>query len=282
MSRSFIRIGIGAVASILVGCASEQRAPEPQSVPAAPVAPPVVEIIATDFAFQVPDTIPGGWVTLRIRNTGQELHHGALYRLDQGKTVADVLKLSGPQMPEWMVAVGGPSGANPGATLETTVQLAPGSYLLLCEIPSPDGKLHLMKGMMRPMTVVAPTTEAAAPSSDIEVRLSDFSFEFSKELVAGKHTFRVETAPGQAHEVVIARLLPGKKAEDLLAWVENMAGPPPIEGVVGGTTALAAGTTNVFQAELVPGDYAVICFIPDVKDGKAHAHHGMMKTVKIS
>jgi hypothetical protein len=283
MKRPFARIGVGAVAAILTGCASEQRAPEPQAVQAAPTTPPVIEINAVDFAYQAPDTIPGGWVTLRIKNGGKELHHGALYRLDQGKTLDDVLKLSGPAMPEWMVAVGGPSGASPGGgTLETTVQLAAGSYVLVCEIPSPDGKLHVMKGMIRPVTVVAPATEAATPASDITVKLADFSFDFSGELTAGKHTFRVETVPGQAHEVIIARLAPGKKAEDFLAWVETMAGPPPIEGIAGGTTALANGAINVFEAELSAGDYAVICFLPDVKDGKPHAAHGMMKTITIS
>ncbi len=250
----------------------------PSAPPAA--APPVVEINAVDFAYQAPDTIPGGWVTLRIHNQGQELHHGAVYRLDQGKTLADLMKVSG-ESPDWLVAAGGPSAPGPGGTLETTLKLVPGNYVLICEVPSPDGKLHFMKGMVKAITVVAPAGEAEPAMADITIKLSDFAFEFSKELTAGKHTFRVETAPGQPHEVVVARLLPGKKAEDLLAWVEKMSGPPPMEGVVGWTTALGQGEVNVFHAELTPGDYAIICFIPDVKDMKPHAVHGMMKTIRV-
>ncbi len=248
--------------------------------PAGP--PPVVDIQAADFAYQAPDTIPGGWVTLRIHNEGQELHHGALYRLTEGKTIADVMALGPGEMPAWMVAVGGPSAPNPGGMLEATVNLAPGNYLLICEVPSPDGKLHFMKGMLRPLTVVAPAHPAEPPAADITVRLTDYAFTFSRELTAGRYTFRVESAPGQPHEVVIARLAAGKTAEDLLAWVEKMDGPPPAEGIVGGTTALGAGEVNIFQAELTPGDYAVICFVPDARDGKPHAAHGMMRTIRIS
>lgn len=265
---------------LLVGCA-ERPAPATQQPPPPP-APVVVDINASEFSFQAPDTIPGGWVTVRIHNSGQELHHGQILRLDQGKTVQDVMALTSLAMPEWLVAMGGPSAPPPGLVLQTTVNLAPGSYLLICDIPSPDGKPHSMKGMIKPFTVVAPAGPASPPAADITVTLTDFAFGIVGELTAGNHTFRVTTSPGQPHEFVLARLAPGKKAEDLLAWVEKMDGPPPIEGVVGGTTALGAGQDNIFQAELAPGDYALICFIPDAKDGKPHAAHGMMRTITVT
>ncbi len=242
----------------------------------------VVDVNALDFSYQAPDTIPGGWVTIRIHNKRQELHHGQIFRLDQGKTMADVATLAAPAPPAWMVPMGGPSAPAPGGALETTVNLAPGNYVIVCEIPSPDGKLHSMKGMMKAFTVVASTTTASPPAADITVTLSDFTFAIAGELTAGRHTFRVETVAGQPHEFILARLAPGKKAEDFLAWVEKMNGPPPIEGIAGGTTAIAAGEVNVFQADLAPGDYALICFIPDAKDGKPHAVHGMMRTITIT
>jgi hypothetical protein len=34
--------------------------------------------------------------------------------------------------------------------------------------------------------------------------------------------------------------------------------------------------------ELTAGDYGLICFLPDVKDGKPHLAHGMMKTIRVS
>lgn len=269
------------ITAVLAGCGKAKTStPEPPETAARP--PAVIELTAIDYAFQSPDTIPGGWVTLRLSNGGKELHHAALYRLDGGKTIADLTKLApGAATPDWLIAAGGPNPAAPGGAIETTLNLTPGSYAILCEIPSPDGKLHFMKGMMKPLTVVASAVPATPPTADISLKLADYSFEFSGPLTAGKHTFRVETAPGQPHEVVFVRLAPGKKAEDLLAWVAKMDGPPPIAGVVGGTTALGQGEVSVFQGELAAGDYAVICFVPDVKDGQPHAAHGMMKTITV-
>ena len=60
-----------------------------------------------------------------------------------------------------------------------------------------------------------------------------------------------------------------------------MKGPPPAEPV-GGVGALENGMRASFTADLTAGDYGLICFIPDAKDGKMHLAHGMMKTIKVS
>ena len=41
------------------------------------------------------------------------------------------------------------------------------------------------------------------------------------------------------------------------------------------------GTSGVFTADLAPGDYGLICFVPDAKDGKPHLMHGMMKQITV-
>jgi uncharacterized cupredoxin-like copper-binding protein len=33
--------------------------------------------------------------------------------------------------------------------------------------------------------------------------------------------------------------------------------------------------------DFTPGRYALYCFIPDVKDGKPHTHHGMLKELTV-
>jgi hypothetical protein len=220
-------------------------------------------------------------VTFRIHNAGTELHHGQLVRLGQGKTLADLAANPGHVLPDWAIPVGGPSAPAPNGTLEATVKLSPGNYVLLCVIPSPDGKPHLMKGMAKSLTVVAPPADVAPTVANLAVTLTDYDFTFSQPLTAGKHTVRVESAPGQQHEIVVVRLVPGKSATDLVSWVEKMDGPPPGE-VVGGTTGLVAGESNIFTIDLTPGDYAVVCFVPDAKDGKPHAAHGMLKQIKIT
>jgi hypothetical protein len=36
-----------------------------------------------------------------------------------------------------------------------------------------------------------------------------------------------------------------------------------------------------FTADLTPGEYLLICFLPDAKDGKPHFVHGMMQQIKV-
>jgi hypothetical protein len=32
----------------------------------------------------------------------------------------------------------------------------------------------------------------------------------------------------------------------------------------------------------IPGQYALLCFVPDMKDGKPHFAHGMAKLIEVS
>ena len=50
---------------------------------------------------------------------------------------------------------------------------------------------------------------------------------------------------------------------------------------MGGVTFLDKGGKGSFTADLSAGDYGLICFVPDAKDGKPHFVHGMMKTIKV-
>jgi uncharacterized cupredoxin-like copper-binding protein len=42
------------------------------------------------------------------------------------------------------------------------------------------------------------------------------------------------------------------------------------------------GASADFSVTLDPGDYALVCFVPDAGDGKAHIAHGMAQAVKIT
>jgi hypothetical protein len=39
--------------------------------------------------------------------------------------------------------------------------------------------------------------------------------------------------------------------------------------------------SQYFSADFVPGSYALICFLPDVKDGKPHFVHGMVQQIEV-
>jgi hypothetical protein len=237
-----------------------------------------------DFAFDAPAQVPAGAVTIQLENHGKELHHAHLIKLEDGKTVQDLaaaLKTHGPP-PSWMKFVGGPNGVAPGQQSNATSVLEPGQYAYLCVIPGPDGIMHAAKGMVQPFEVTAAPSAAAntLPGTDVTIKLVDFDFESSKPLKAGKQRIMVENAGPQAHEIVLVKLAPGKTVEDFATWAESMKGPPPAEPV-GGVGVLEKGMRGTFTADLAAGDYGLICFVPDAKDGKMHLFHGMMKNIKV-
>src|SRR5207253_6376725 len=93
-------------------------------------------------------------------------------------------------------------------------------YVFVCWIPSLDGVPHVMKGMLRPLLVTpgAAAPAAAEPATDVTIKLTDYDFQLSQPLTAGKHVVRVENTGAQAHEIVIAALSAGKTLQDFIAW----------------------------------------------------------------
>ena len=239
-------------------------------------------VTATDYALQAPDTIVAGAVTFRLVNRGKEFHHLWIGRLDGGKTTEDLLaamRQPGP-LPAWVREVGGPNAPAPGGESNATVSLRPGRYVIACLIPSDDGVPHLMKGMIRALTVVETPGPAPNPVGDVTMTLHDYIFTVPQPLRAGRHLIEVHNNGPQPHEVELVRLDPGKTAQEMLAWVHEPAGPPP--GLpVGGVSPLGRGGVAWFEANLEPGTYALICFIPDAKDGKSHYEHGMVREIEV-
>ncbi|HEX2171504.1 MAG TPA: hypothetical protein VHL09_03550, partial [Dehalococcoidia bacterium] len=116
---------------------------------------------AADYSFSGPDTVPAGWTSIRLVNQGQEPHHLTLLKLAEGRTVADfmnAMQSDAPPPPGLFTEEGGPNGITPGTDAIAVVNLEPGTYILACFSPSPDGTPHIAKGMMKPLTVTpAPT-----------------------------------------------------------------------------------------------------------------------------
>src|SRR5690606_3807561 len=109
---------------------------------------------------------------------------------------------------------------------------------------------------------------AAEPKADVTMKLVDYGFQLSEPLTAGRRTIRVENVGPQPHEVVLVRYHAGKTFEDFHKWeAGGMQGPPPLD-LLGGVVGLAPGRYAYFTAEVTPGTYGLICFVPDAKDGK--------------
>jgi hypothetical protein len=244
----------------------------------------VVTVTAKDYSFEAPTEIPAGPTTFKLVNRGPSLHHIQLVKLDEGKTADDfvaALKAGGPP-PRWASMAGGPNPPEPGSTTTTTVLLEPGNYAMICFIPTPEGIPHVMKGMAHPLRVTpSDRATAAEPAADLVVKLVDFDFQLSEPLKSGRHTLRVENGGAQPHELAIVQLKPGKSPMDFAEWGERQIGPAP-GTLFGGVSGIMPGTHAFVAVDLPPGDYALICFVPEMKDGKPHFAHGMAKQVTVS
>jgi hypothetical protein len=242
--------------------------------------PLVITIEANDFALTLPAKVPAGVVTFRLVNHGKESHHAQIVRLEGGKTAGDFLKAftDTAAMPAWVKYLGGPVGTAPGQDRDATSRLTPGHYVVVCRIVSPDGVVHVMKGMIREFEVVERSDAAsdAFPTASDTVTLNDYGFIASRPLAAGHHTIRVENAGPQPHEMVMLKLVPGMTPADFARWgLAGRHGPAPAVPV-GGVEFLDQGAGGVFAVDLAPGEYGYICFVPDAKDGKRHLRHGMV------
>lgn len=260
--------------------------------PAAPAAN-VVTITASDFAFGMPDTIPAGLTTFRLLNHGREPHQAVIMGAP-GKTMTELEAAAVPKtaVPEWWRGLltlqptfpGGPGVVVGADSSVITTNLAPGNYVIICFVPSPDGKMHAQKGMFRRLVVTAPATATAAsePKADITVTLSDYAFAASAPLTAGTHTIRVENTGPQVHELTIERLAPGKTIADWQRWTAGgMRGEPPTMPF-GGFAGPDKGKVGWVTLTFTPGNYLLLCYVPDTKDGNPHFVHGMVQQITVS
>ena len=271
----------------LAACGGDKKpASDVATKPAAAVAPTLVTITAKDFAYEMPDTIAGGLVSFKLMNQGPTLHHVQFLKLTDGKTFADLqaafkaMKPGSPP-PSFIHQVAGPNSPVPGGESQLTTRLEPGNYAVVCFVDTPDKVPHIMKGMMRALTVIAPTgAAAAAPTADVTITLTDYAFDVKPELAAGKHMIKMVNTATQPHEMLLAQLDSGKTAEDLGKWAQTYKGPPPAKPM-GGISGMEADGEAYLPVDLAPGNYVLICFLPDAKDGKPHVELGMIRPITV-
>ena len=280
-------VATAAAAAVLCACvkddADQAASTDSASEHTGHAMPNVVTVVANDYRFDAPAEIPAGLTKFVLKGAGQQIHHATIARLDDGKTVADLqaaFKTPGPP-PSWVTFVGGPNVPDPGAEANATVDLAPGNYALICFVDTPDKVPHFAKGMVHGFTVTGTSSNAMAPTADVNLVLNDYVFNFDKPLTAGRHTIKVTNPAAQDHEIQLIQLNSGKTLSDMQQWIAKMSGPAPGRAV-GGIASMKPGTTNYFEVDLTPGEYVAICFVPDKGDGKPHFEHGMARQFTVS
>jgi hypothetical protein len=271
------RLGLALVPLALIlglsACESDESAVDP-------AAPAEFVVTATDYAFDAADEVPAGMTKVTVQNEGQDLHQATLVKLADGKNFADLMsamETGALEFPDWATTMGGPVASAPTQSASAFVDLTPGSYALLCNIPNAEGTPHAALGQARALTVVASDAPAAAaPADDATIGGEDFAFVVDESLPAGDHVLRFENTGEQPHEAVLLKLDEGATASDVaMAFAPGGSGQPPAMPV-GGVGGIMPGTAQSFPASLSPGRYGLLCFFIDPASGKTHAELGMM------
>ncbi|MFB6097521.1 MAG: hypothetical protein ABEK84_00085 [Salinibacter sp.] len=253
-----------------------------------------------DYAFAAPDTIPSGWVTLRMPNEGKETHYMEIDRLPKGKTydayrakrleldslatlllegtidTAEAVKKLRRSTPDWEeggildlgLDAGGVGLVGPGRTARTTLYLAPGTYVMHCHMPTAEGEWHFALGMGRSIVVTEAGGDASPPTADVTMRyrsdslITEGTFRRGEQTVAFHVDEALGTEDGGARAGAhLARLSPDTDVEQVLAWVEEESFQNPAPTeFLGGADEIPAGQTAYVSLDLKPGRYAWVVY----------------------
>ncbi len=248
-----------------------------------------IDFNAVDFGYTLPDTVVAGEVSFVMHNAGTEAHHAQFIKLNDGVTF-DQFTAALKQNPNAAFGlgeqVGGNGALNAGSdTDEVTLNLQPGSYVVLCFLSGADGVPHVAKGMLKLLTVTpAPTgATSAPPSAAVNVTLRDFGFDTSAAVLpSGRTTWQITNTGPQTHELQVARLPAGGSANDILAFFNTQSTGAPPSSAIGGFQGIQPTGTGYLTLDLTPGQYAFYCALPDPNQGGLkHVQEGMLKQVTV-
>ncbi len=214
----------------------------------------VIEVKGDEYAFIMPEQAEGGVVSFRTSNVGKEIHEYALGRLDEGKTLADVKKRLAQgqgEPPPWFEDVGGVPVLSQGEEVTITRDLQPGTYVMLCFLPSPKGEPHVNLGMLKSFELVGDSGREL-PEPDATILAKSGTYEIPA-IEAGRQTIELRNADTKEREFFLVSFKPGKTLQDIDRWGERgFKGPAP--GTFhGAMQTIPPGTAVYLDIDLKPG-----------------------------
>jgi hypothetical protein len=226
----------------------------------------MVRIVAREFTFAMPDTLPAGLVHVRFVNEGRFWHHALFSRLDSTQSPSGYLAeiREGKDFPSGAIDFGGPPLCKGGDSAEVIVRFNPGRWVALCT-SSGGGFWHVAAGMLDSFVVVPGGRQRSVdePTSDLTLVMRDDGFSFPDTVKPGRRWIRIEDRGARWHECDILRIEPGKTIADYRAWrhVEHLGSPPPAVPV-GGCGDFIPGTVQWSLTDFRPGRYLFVCDMP--------------------
>lgn len=273
---------------LVAACAAPPppRAAVPGNEGSTPPALAEVTFIATEYAFDAPESLSAGWTRITLDNQGALPHDLYLFKIEEGKTMDDVmaaLETEGP--PEWADFYGITEAAA-GESGWFAANLTPGGYVYLSFGQAEEGPPDAAQGMAGMLTVTGTAATGAAPlAADASIELIDYQFVVNG-LRAGEQVLRVSNTGTELHEVILFKLREGKTFADFQAELEKQAnGEEMAEEETAadpmGFAFLSPGVVNYAPQTLEAGEYVLICFLPSPKN-EMQPHHALGMVQKVT
>jgi uncharacterized cupredoxin-like copper-binding protein len=134
----------GSTVSAAPSSSSTAAAPKPSAVAGPPT------IVLTEWKVAVPTTMKAGKVTFTIKNGGMMVHELLVFRSDLGPAAYPTNQAGGiNEEGAGIKLLSDGDNLDPGASQTRTVDLTPGKYLFVCNLPG-----HFREGMFTVVTVM--------------------------------------------------------------------------------------------------------------------------------
>lgn len=271
-----------------------------------------ITVTGREYSFELPETVPGGFVDVEFNNEGRLVHEAAFIKVDpempQDQFIRDLKTASGEE--------GGPIAAylkpyaagffTQAGDSETIAQSLPGgTYFVVCTLTDLDSveegegagqeegpplPQHFEQGMIKRVTVDGPA-QVDLPDADKVIAATEYTFDVTG-LEAGRNEmlFRND-GPAEIHMAAVLEFGEGvdeaAAGRAIEAFNQAEGGPPP-EGTPEPRDVAFAGVYDVGGGQLVSFEarsgrvYAFLCFIQDRAGGPPHVAKGMSRLVTVA
>jgi hypothetical protein len=288
--------------SVLFNCKSDKKTVT-NNVSISETYSDIIEIKTLSMEFQMPDTIPSGWNTIKYSNKANETHFYRFIKLPEGITIENYKKEIDPvfeegmdlinegnteagfaafgKLPEWFnrcVPSGGSGLIAPKNEALNTIFLNPGLYIVECYVKMPNGKFHSTMGMIKQVHVLDKKSDIKPPNATNSIDIKEDGFHISGEFNKGEHIFEVNIINQKLHEnfassdVHLVKMDSNADLNALESWMiwynpKGFITPVP-DGVtfLGGFNDALEGSKGYFYANLKPGKYVLIAEVPNAND----------------
>jgi hypothetical protein len=248
-----------------------------------------VTVTASEYKFKVSGSPKSGWTQVTFANDGDQFHMLLAIPLKAGTTLAQVKKAALSKNGEAAVGkltgkgstAGIPFLSSPGESSTTISKLDAGHYALVCFFSAPDGKPHLLHGMIGELTVGKGTSSLAPPTSDVvDVSTSDSAITLPNGTLPATGWAKVTTTvTSDPRDFTLAHYASDSTTfDEANSYVDQSissgkvpAGEPPVR-IVGNVGSFTAGPVSYLKLDLQPGRYAAVSDTDSDQDGSKQLH----------